>query len=561
MTPSRTHESSRTAASPGKDTDHVSEHFTTATLMAKYLAQAGITYIFGYPGDPNIELMEQCRREGLEFVLTRREGTAAFMADAFGQITGLPGVCLSTLGPGSTNLVNGVATAFLDRTPMIAISGQMSTRLEPIFTHQYVDQGRLFASISKWATHIVPEAAGSIMRKALRVATAERPGPVHISTAANVLAAEATDSDIRLPPLRPAGETGSVFSTIGQQPEPAALLGQARRPILLAGMAAVRAGCGPLLRALAEEVGCPLVVSPKAKGIVSEDHPYFAGTIDMACNKKMWSFLASADLILAVGFDAVELIKPWQLSVPVVHIDSTANTDQVYPADVEFVGAMPAVLEAFRAAHHGAPRWSEADVRKHRTELFDEYYSGRVVGKLNPSDVVDTVRNALPPTTIATTDVGSHKLLVGQGWRTYEPRSLLMSNGLSSMGFSLPGAITAKLLHKDRPVVCFTGDGGLAMVQSELQVASSLGLGVLVVVFCDNSLHRIELKQMVKHYPSWGTRFEPSDIVKLAEAMGCDGERVDTAAGLATVVGRGVALTRPLVIEAHIDPAQYVAQF
>jgi len=530
--------------------------------MARFLARAGIHYLFGYPGDPNIELMEHCRREGLDFVLTRREGTAALMADACGQLTGLPGVCISTLGPGSTNLVNGVATAFLDRTPMIAISGQMSTRMEPVFTHQYVDHGRLFAPVSKWATPVVPEAAGTIMRKALRIATAERPGPVHLSTAANALTAEATDSEIRLPPLAPAGEAPQAFSVTGARTDPGAILDGARKPIVLAGMSAVRAGCGPSLRALAEELGVPVVVSPKAKGILAEDHRYFAGTIDMACNKKLWSFLASGDLILAVGFDAVELIKSWQLTVPVVHIDATPNTDQVYPADVEFVGAIPIVLDAFRRAGAGSgPRWPERDIERHRTELFDEYYSGRVAGKLNPSDVVDVVRNNLPSTTIATTDVGSHKLLVGQGWKTCEPRTLLMTNGLSSMGFSLPAAITAKLLRPDRPVVCFTGDGGFAMVQSELQVASSLGLGVLVVVFCDNSLHRIELKQMVKKYPSWGTRFESSDIVRLAEAMGGDGERVDSQEALERVVRGARDLTRPLVIEARIDPEQYVAQF
>jgi acetolactate synthase-1/2/3 large subunit len=539
----------------------VSDSLTTAQLMAKYFAQAKIPYLFGYPGDPNIELLEQCRREGLEFILACREGTAAHMADAFGQITGLPGVCISTLGPGSTSMVNGVATAFLDRTPMLAISGQMSTRLEPLFTHQYVEQGRLFSSISKWATHIVPEAAGSIMRKAFRIATAERPGPVHITTAANVLGAEATDAEIRLPPLVCAGEGSEVFTVFGQPSGPAAILQRYRRPLILTGMAAVRARCGPALRALAEQLGCPVVVSPKAKGIFPEDHPYFAGTIDMACNRKVWALLASADLILAVGFDAVELIKAWQLRVPVVHIDSTPNTDQVYPADIEFVGAMPAVLDAFRAAGGGGARWSEAEIRQHRTELYDEYYSGRVAGKLNPSDVVDTVRQALPASTVATTDVGSHKLLVGQGWRTHEPRSLLMSNGLSSMGFSLPGAIAAKLLHRDRPVVCFTGDGGFAMVQSELRVAATLGLGILVVVFCDNSLHRIELKQMVRKYPSWGTLFQASDLVKLAESMGCDGERAATPAALAAVVARAGALTRPLVIEARIDPTQYVTQY
>ena len=537
----------------------MADRLTTAVVVAKYLAQAGIPYLFGYPGDPNIELMEQCRREGLKFILACREGTAAFMADAYGQLTGLPGVCVSTLGPGSTSMVNGVATAFLDRTPMIAISGQMSQKLEPMFTHQYVDQGRLFATITKWATPLVPESAGAIMRKAFRIALAERPGPVHITTPANVLAAEAADSEIRLPPFS-AVETSETFVAIGQS-RPAKILDAARRPAILAGMSAVRANSGPALRALAEALGCPVVVSPKAKGVFPEDHPYFAGTLDMACNKKLWSFLASADLILAVGFDGVELINQWQLRVPVVHIDSTPNTDQIYPADVEFVGAIPAVLEAFRAAGRGNPRWAEAEIREHRTRLFEEYYSGRVQGKLNPSEVVDTVREALPANAIATTDVGSHKLLVGQGWRVNEPRTLLMTNGLSSMGFSLPGAIAAKLVHPERPVVCFTGDGGFAMVQSELKVAASLKLGVLVVVFCDNSLHRIELKQMVRQYPSFGTRFEPSDIVKLAQAMGCDGERADSREELARIVSGGAPATRPLVVEAHIDPTQYVAQF
>jgi acetolactate synthase-1/2/3 large subunit len=539
----------------------VADQLNTAAVMAKYFAAAKIPFIFGYPGDPNIELMEQCRREGLQFVLACREGTAALMADAYGQLTGLPGICVSTLGPGSTSLVNGVATAFLDRTPMIAISGQMSTKLEPIFTHQYVDHGRLFASISKWATPIVGDAAGAIMRKAFRTAVAERPGPVHITTPANVLSAAAGDSEIRLPPLGAAAELRETFTVYGASTRPAALLDAARRPIILAGMSAVRANSGPDIRSLAEHLGCPVVVSPKAKGVVPEDHPYFAGTLDMACNKKVWSFLASADLILAIGFDAVELISQWQLRVPVVHIDSTPNTDQIYPADVEFVGSIPAVLAEFRVAGRGNARWTEAEVKQHRTELFDEYYSGRVAGKLNPSEVVDTVREALPANTIATTDVGSHKLLVGQGWRTNEPRSLLMTNGLSSMGFSLPGAIAAKLLYRDRPVVCFTGDGGFAMVQSELKVAAALGLGLLVVVFCDNSLHRIELKQMAKHYPSFGTRFEPSDIVKLAEAMGCDGERAESKQVLQKIVSRSAQLTRPLVVEARIDPTQYVAQF
>lgn len=539
----------------------MSEQLTTAALMAKYLSQAGIGYVFGYPGDPNLEFMEAARQEGMEFVLARREGTAAFMADAYGQLTGLPGVCMSTLGPGSTNLVNGVACAFLDRTPMLAISGQMNTRLEPIFTHQNVDHNRLFAPITKWTTRMVPEAAGTIMRKALRVAMAERPGPVHITTPINVGAAETTDSEIRLPPMRSHEQWVQVFRAEGACNEVSELLARARRPVIVAGMAAVRAGASATLRTLAEHSGTPVAVSVKAKGVLAEDHPCYAGTVDMACNALMWKFLASADLILAVGFDPVELIKAWSLPVPVVHIDAVPNTDQIYPADVELVGSISTILQRLADGYHGEPKWQEQAIRAHRDELFAAYYEGRVRGKLNPSDVVDVARKCFPRETLITMDVGSHKILIGQGWTAYEPGSVLGTNGLSAMGFALPGAMTAKLIERQRPVICFIGDGGFAMVQSELQLAASLGLGVVVIVFCDNTLHRIEIKQTRKNYPSVGTRFDASDLVKLAESMHCHGERVDNSTALERVLGQASALDRPLVIEARIDPSQYNSQF
>jgi acetolactate synthase-1/2/3 large subunit len=190
-----------------------------------------------------------------------------------------------------------------------------------------------------------------------------------------------------------------------------------------------------------------------------------------------------------------------------------------------------------------------------------KYYEGRVAGRLNPTDVIDVVRRAMPREAIATTDVGSHKLLVGQGWATYAPRTMLMTNGLSSMGFSLPAAIAAKIVHPQLPVVCFTGDGGLAMVQGELRLASSLKLDPLVVVFCDNSLNRIELKQAQRKYPSWGTLIDATDIVKLAESMGCEGARVDSASALERVLAQRRPSDRPLVIGAHVDPQQYAAQF
>ncbi len=532
----------------------------TSQVIIQYLAAAGIRHIFGYPGDPSVEFLEAARREGMRFVLSSREGTAGLTAEAYGQLTGRPGVCLSTLGPGSTNLVNAVANAYLDRVPMLAISGQIERKREPYFTHQVVDHNRLFSPISKWTAAVQPDTVATIMRKALRIATAERPGPVHITTAADVVGAEATDNELTLPPMR-ARRTPQIFSAGAAEVDPVKRLKAARRPVILAGISAVWSEASAALVHLAEAIGAPVVVAPMAKGVMPEDHPLFAGTLDMACNKFVWDFLKGADLLLAVGFDAVELIKPWPLAIPTIHIDTVPNTDQIYRADLEIVGDIPGILEAIAAATGSLARWNEAAVAAHREKLRQLYYAGRINGRMNPTDVVDVVRALMPRDAVVSTDVGSHKLLVGQGWTTYSPRALLMTNGLSSMGFSLPAAIAAKLVHPDKQVVCFVGDGGLAMVQAELRVAASLKIDPVVVVFCDNSLNRIELKQMARQYPSWGTLIEPTDISLLARSMGCDGVDVDSIKGLEGVLAGSRAKDRPLVIGARIDPAQYAAQF
>ena len=529
-------------------------------VITSYLDAAGIKHIFGYPGDPSVELLETARRNGIEFVLARREGTAGLMAAAYGQITGLPGVCLSTLGPGSSNLVNAVASAKLDRTPMIALSGQIDGKREHTFTHQVLNHDAMFGPISKWAAPIRPDTVATVMRRAIRTAVAERPGPVHISTGADVVGADATDTDIRLPPMERRGGGFEVFANDGATSLPSLLKG-AGRPVIVAGIAAVRADAGNALARLAEEYGCPVIVAPMAKGILSEDHANYAGTLDMACNQLIWDFLAGADLILAVGFDAVELIKPWSPTAPVIHIDSTPNTDQIYLSDIELVGDIGAALDHARGNIGEGERWTAAEIATHRDRLIDAYYAGKVAGKLNPTDVVDIARAVMPRDTVVTTDVGSHKLLVGQGWTTYAPKGVLMSNGLSSMGYSLPAAMTAKMLMPDREVVCFTGDGGLAMVQGELRLASSLRLGLKVVVFCDNSLNRIELKQMARQYPSSGTLIDETDMIKLAESMDCDAAATDNAADLERILSAPQRPDKPLLIAANIDPAQYAAQF
>src|SRR5262252_2478795 len=528
--------------------------------MAAALAGGGVRSMFAYPGESIIDLMEFSRRRGIDVVLARREATAAFMAEASAMATGDVGCCVSTLGPGSTALVNGVAAATLDRMPVVAISGQIETSRQAFCTHQVVNHEALFSPVTKWAGRVEASAAATSMRKALRVATAERPGAVHLTCAADTFKAPATDRHVVTPPVRYAAESVQVFRG-AETASPGRMLAAARRPLLLAGIGAVRCEATTALQRLAATVQMPIVVTVMAKGVVPENSEWFAGVLDMACNGSVWDFVRSSDLILAAGFDPVELIKPWHVKAPVLHIGTIPNVDQVYASEMEAVGNVGDILNWLADDYQGEHRWTAAEVAGYRSRLRAAYYAGRVRGRLNPTDVIDTVREIAAAEAIATCDVGSHKLLVGQGWTATLPRSVLMTNGLSAMGFGLPAAIAAKMACPDRPVVAMIGDGGMAMTATELRLAAARGLGIAVVVFADGSLNRIELKQLAMEYPSTATRIEDTDLVMLASAMDCDGARVESVAELASALKGMNTLTRPLVIEARIDPAQYESQF
>ena len=535
---------------------------STAALLAGYVHAAGVRHVFGYPGESVVDFMEAARHRDIEIVSAVREGTAAFMAEAAAMATGRLGVCLSTLGPGSTAVLNGVASATLDRVPVLAISGQIESSREQFFTHQVVDHDRMFAPVSKLALRLDPASADTVIRKALRTAVAERPGAVHLTvTVDSWPAAPGAGAQISLPPLAAAAGSVDVHSADHRDGDPMRTLSAARRPVILAGIAALRCAAGAELVRLAELAGIPVVVTPMAKGVFPEDHPYFAGVLDMAGYRVVWDLLAGADLILAAGFDPVELISPWSVATPVLHLDTTPNTDQVYASAHELVGHVAAILGWLCAQWSGQPRWAGTEVAAHRARLNAACLAGRAEGRLNPSDVVAIAREAAPRDAIVTTDVGSHKIMAGQVWQAAGPRSVLIPNGLSAMGFGVPAAIAAKLTQPDRPVIALVGDGGFAMAATEMRIASARGLPVTVVVFADGSLNRIELRQQALGYPPTGTRMDGMDLVALAEAMDCEGVRVDSPAGLEKALAGFGTRSRPLIVEARVDPAQYEAQF
>ncbi|HEX4831076.1 MAG TPA: thiamine pyrophosphate-binding protein [Trebonia sp.] len=547
-----------------------------AALLTEYLRQAGVRHVFGYPGESIVDFMEATREGaaggagGPTVVAAVREASAAFMAEGAAMATGQVGACVSTLGPGSTAVLNGVASAHLDRVPLVVVSGQVDSRREQYWTHQLVDHGRLFAPVTKLAARIEPPSADVVIRRALRTAVAERPGAVHLTVTHDAFAKPVTGlaGAPAVPPLAaPAGGL-DLFGPDGGEDVPAMLAG-ARRPVLLAGPAAVRCGAGEALAALAEAAGMPVVVGAMAKGVISEAHPYFAGVLDMAGHPVIWELLAGADLIVTAGFDAVDLITPWRVATPVLHVDTTPNTDQVYPAAAEVVGNVATALRWLAAHWKGEPRWSPLEVAGHRSRLRAAWTAGYDPAALNPSEVVTLVRAAAPAGTVMSADVGSHKIMSGQAWTTHAPRQAVITNGLSAMGFGLPAAIGAALALRSGPggagpaVVSLCGDGGFAMTATELSVAASLGLPLVVVVFADGNLNRIVLHQQQAGVPLTATTLPPSDIPALASALGCDGVRVDSPAALERALPDAFApgRSRPLVIEARISTAQYEAQF
>lgn len=534
---------------------------TVAELLADYLRQAGVTHVFGYPGESLVDFIEAARLPGPQVVSAAREASAAFMAQGAAMRTGTVGACLSTLGPGSTALLNGVASAQLDRVPLLAVSGQVDSAREQFWTHQLIDHNRLFAPVTKLAARLDAASGETVLRRALRTATAERPGAAHLTVTMDTFgkSGAGTAGDGKVPPLTPAGAGLEFFGD-----EPLRALRGARRPVLLAGAAAVRCGANGALAGLAAHAGLPVVVGAMAKGVLPEDSPWYAGTIDMAGHQVIWDLLASADLIVTAGFDPVELITPWRLRVPVLHVDTVPNTDQVYPAATEVVGNVASALAWFRASWDHGPRWSQEEIAAHRATLRAACHAGYAPGKLNPSELVETVRSAAPSGTVVTADVGSHKIMTGQAWTARAPRETLITNGLSAMGFGLPAAIGASLSSAPgTPVVSMIGDGGFAMTATELSVASRLGLGLVVVVFSDGGLNRIELHQASVGYPLAATSVDRSDIPLLAESLGCDGIRVENVSALEKALSNafGAGRTRPLVIEARIDTSQYSAQF
>jgi acetolactate synthase-1/2/3 large subunit len=527
-----------------------SEVLIVADVLAKAIKKEGVDYIFGYPGGEVTHFIEAARQVGIRFILTKHENTASFMAGAFGEITGKPGVCVSTLGPGATNMATGVANAYLDRAPLIAITGNMNTAISQYATHQTLDLIALYNPITKWSGSVEPESCAQIISKAIKVAKSGVQGPVHLNMASNIAAMEVEPKDWELAPDR------SVSTFTGDINQVCEDIKKAKRPIILAGLGVVKYNAHKELTQLAETLRVPVITPPKAKGIIPEDHALSAGVIEMLGDKILAEMIESADLILAIGYDVVELDKQWSCHhIPTINIDMIPNLDQFYPSYCDVFGDIKAIISAMLKKLEPESKWEQKEIDDYKERLFKTIT--KPSENMASHQVVKLTREIMPRDTIATCDVGAHKMLVGQMWTTYEPRTFLMSNGLSSMGFGLPTAMAAKLLNPEKPVVAIIGDGGFGMSMAELETCVRENIPVIVVILDDRTLSLIRMNQERKDFPSYGVTFGNTDLNKLAESFGAFGAKVENIQDYRKALKRALELNKPAVIQAVVDPKPY----
>jgi len=532
---------------------------TVADLIVEGLVRAEVPRIFGVPGGgSNLEVLEAARARGLRFVLCHQEWAACIMAAVTGELTGRPGAVLSTLGPGVTASATGLAHARLDRCPLIYVSDRHPADVLQFATHQYVDHGAHVGAIAKESLTVGPASAAHRVAHAVRLALAEPRGPVHLDLPADVAGRSAVPAATSVAPTPLPPLDGALMERA------AAMIRAARRPLVIAGL-----GCRPAdakwLRAFAEAVPTPVLTTYKAKGAIPDPHPLALGIFTGGALEE--PLVERADLIIAFGLDTVELIpRRWGYTAPVLSLTRCPAAEPRLQAPgggayftpaLEVVGEPGAILEDLASRIMGRMHadWDVVEVdriRRQRIAALEVAVPG-----LAPHRVVQMTRELTAAGSIATVDAGAHMFPATAYWLALEPGECLISNGLATMGFALPAAIAAQLVHPDRRVVCFTGDGGLMMVAAELETVARLGLPIVIVVFDDEALSLIAIKQEQKGLEGVSMRYAGPDLRALARAFGLRAfTATDEATLHAALIGAQTA-PGPALIDARIDASGY----
>lgn len=529
---------------------------TAAELLVRCLENEGVKYIFGIPGEENLDVMQALRNSSIQFITTRHEQGAAFMADVYGRLTGKAGVCLSTLGPGATNLVTGVADANSDGAPLVAITGQVDTNRMHITSHQFLDLVQMFTPITKRSKQIVrPDSINEIVRIAFKYAESEKPGAAHIDLP-NDIAKLPVPEDPNVMPMRHTA-VHQELTGVADVEKAAGLIFQAEHPVILAGHSAVRAHAAEALTKFAEQLKIPVINTMMAKGIIPMDNRYSMGTMGIPQRDFQNVMLDNSDLVIAVGYDIVEFSpSKWNRTQnhKIIHLDvRPAHIHSLYQPQVQVVGDISDSLEKIAVRCH---RENEPELFFRLKELMLEDYSAAESDDgfpIKPQRVLHDIRQVLGQEDILISDVGAHKMWIGRQYNCYHPNTCNISNGFASMGISVPGAIAAKLIYPEKKVLAVSGDGGFMMNCQEMETALRIGVPIVVMIFNDSGYGLIRWKQEDHFGSSCFTDFTNPDFVKFAESMGAKGYRIQSAEEIIPVMEDAFSQNVPCIIDCPID--------
>jgi len=527
---------------------------SNAEIVVDVLERAGIRYLFGYPGGQNARFIEAVHGSKVEFVLVTHEACAGFMADVYGRLSRKPGACLSTLGPGATNMTTGVGNAFLDRVPLLAFTAQMGKFWKGRTVQMHIDHQKLYAPITKWSTELQTGRIYPTMKKAVELALAEQPGPVHLDFPEDVaeeISGESSGKFSLVPPgLAPFGKKSLAAAK--------KLMQQAKYPLLAIGLTINRMGATKELREFIAKHRLPVVTTLMAKGHVAEEGSQLVGVVGRARRDIVAEYYKPADLVVAIGYDPVEFnYEDWvRKDLPLIHIDTVpADIASSYSVPCQVIGDIREILKELTGMAPLQHRWDLEALRSHRQKLYRALTPAQA--SFFPHHVLLAMREILPADSLLVADVGAHTHLIGQLWDTRGAGNFLVSNGWSSMGFAIPAAIAAKLIQPQRPVVACVGDGGFLMMVGEINTAVRLKIPVIFVVLRDDFLSLIKVKQRRKEYHQYGVQlfssnYSPSDNFFGAKVIVARGEE-EFRAGLKS----GLEGNETLIIEAVVDPSEY----
>lgn len=519
---------------------------TVEELLARRLREHGVERFFGIPGGPSIPYMEAFRKEGIEFILSAHEASAAVMADVTARLTGVTGVCHATFGPGATNLSTGVGGALLDRSPVLALTSEMPGKWAGRTAQMNIDHQELFRSLTKATFRLDAADAGDIIRQSLEISNEEYPGPVHIGLPSD-LAGSNTNEVFR------DNARAVIRETPRSDEKIKVLLSSSRRPLIAAGLTAMRHGTGMRLRRFLEHTKVPVVLTPMARELLSSSHPCYAGVLFHALSDRLRRLTDEADLIVGLGYDTVEYnYESWMPDVPLVHFDTRET-------DLQIKGAIPSVSTPERWFDALSVLRSSPEMVSVAAEVRQEITNGLrpSADGFSPLTALSVLRDLLPENAVVTTDVGSHLHLLGQMWEVPPDGRLIMTNGWSSMGFGLPAALAAALVSRDTQIVCITGDGGFLMHAGEMITARRYGLKIIVVVMSDGELNLIKVKQSWKGLSPYGTHLFRGPLFGADNYLGTKVIRVTNDAEMKSAAERALRSEDSTIIEAVIDPSVY----